>query len=221
MTSSTERQVQGALAAAAILDQIEDGVCALDRELFITYANAAAGRIFQRAPTELIGRRADEELPGAAAIQLHQVLNDALRDGGTRSIDYPGGATELIVNPTQEGLWLRFRDVGGRRAMEQQLRERDDILTMAERSAGIGVWDIDLTTGTVRGTAQFWRIMGLPAIDHAVSIETTRALRLSDDREQLARGFQEIVGNHAESFENIAFGVRRTARSGGSLGAAG
>jgi signal transduction histidine kinase len=144
----------GRFSPAAILDQIEDGVCALDRELFITYANAAAGRLFQRAPTELIGRRADEELPGAAAIRLHQILNAALRDGGTRSIDYPAGSTELIVNPTPEGIWLRFRDVGGRRAMEQQLRERDDILTMAERSAGIGVWDIDLTTGTVRGTAQ-------------------------------------------------------------------
>ena len=28
--------------------------------------------------------------------------------------------------------------------LEQQLRERDELLTMAEHAAGIGVWDIDL-----------------------------------------------------------------------------
>src|SRR3954449_1698074 len=49
---------------------------------------------------------------------------------------------------------------------EQQLRERDEIFTMAEHAAGIGVWDIDLGTQTVRGTPQFWRIMGLPPTDH-------------------------------------------------------
>jgi PAS domain S-box-containing protein len=210
MTSETETLPQGALAAATILDEIDDGVCALDRQLIITYANAAAGRLFGRAPSELIGRPADEELPSAAGIELRRVLTDALQDGGTRTFDYPSGSTELIVNPAAEGVWLRFRDVRARRAMEQQLRERDDILTMAERSAGIGVWDIDLASGMVRGTAQFWRIMGLPVIDHAVSIETTRALRLPDDREQVARGFQEIVGNHAESFE-MEYRIRRPA----------
>ena len=34
-----------------------------------------------------------------------------------------------------------------------------DALALAERSAGIGVWSIDLTTNRVRGTAQFYRIM--------------------------------------------------------------
>ncbi len=36
-----------------------------------------------------------------------------------------------------------------------------DALALAEQSAGIGVWSIDLTTARVRGTAQFFRIMGL------------------------------------------------------------
>jgi len=34
--------------------------------------------------------------------------------------------------------------------LEQQLRERDELLTMAEHAAGIGVWDIDLEKQTVR-----------------------------------------------------------------------
>src|SRR3954449_6577703 len=90
---------------------------------------------------------------------------------------------------------------------EQQLRERDEILTMAEHAAGIGVWDIDLETQTVRGTPQFWRVMGLPPTDQAVPLETTRRLRLPEDRKRVVEGFRNVLGNHAEMFE-IEYRIR-------------
>jgi PAS domain S-box-containing protein len=92
--------------------------------------------------------------------------------------------------------------------LEQQLRERDEILTMAEHAAGIGVWDIDLESQTVRGTPQFWRVMGLPPTDQALSIETTRRLRLPGDRERVVEGFRNVLGNHAEMFE-MEYRIRR------------
>src|SRR3954466_2714971 len=92
--------------------------------------------------------------------------------------------------------------------LEQQLRERDEILTMAEHAAGIGVWDIDLKGQTVRGTPQFWRVMGLPPTDQALPIETTRRLRLPEDRERIAEGFRNVLGNHAETFDT-EYRIRR------------
>jgi len=92
--------------------------------------------------------------------------------------------------------------------LEQQLREREELLTMAERAAGIGVWDIDLEKQTVRGTPQFWRVMGLPPTDRALPIETTRRLRLPEDRERVVTGFRNVVGNHAETFET-EYRIRR------------
>ena len=92
--------------------------------------------------------------------------------------------------------------------LEQQLRERDELLTMAEHAAGIGVWDIDLEEQTVRGTPQFWRVMGLPPTDQALPIETTRRLRLPEDRERIAAGFRNVLGNHAETFE-MEYRIRR------------
>jgi PAS domain S-box-containing protein len=94
------------------------------------------------------------------------------------------------------------------RLLEQQLRERDEILTMAEHAAGIGVWDIDLENQTVRGTPQFWRVMGLPPTDQALPIETTRRLRLPGDRERVVEGFRNVLGNHAETFE-MEYRIRR------------
>ena len=92
--------------------------------------------------------------------------------------------------------------------LEQQLREREELLTMAERAAGIGVWDIDLEKQTVWGTPQFWRVMGLPPTDRALPIETTRRLRLPEDRERVVTGFRNVVGNHAETFET-EYRIRR------------
>src|SRR5215471_16003959 len=70
------------------------------------------------------------------------------------------------------------------RALENSLRDGDEILRLAEQSAGIGVWDIDLASQMVRGTPQFWRIIGLPPTKEAVPLETTRDRRLPEDRER-------------------------------------
>jgi len=92
--------------------------------------------------------------------------------------------------------------------LEQQLRERDELLAMAEHAAGIGVWDIDLEKQTVRGTPQFWCVMGLPPTDQALPLETTRRLRLPEDSERVVTGFRNVLGDHAETFE-MEYRIRR------------
>jgi len=52
-----------------------------------------------------------------------------------------------------------------------------EALSLAEQSAGIGVWSIDLATGLVRATAQFFRTMGLEPTTDRVPISAIRALR--------------------------------------------
>jgi PAS domain S-box-containing protein len=79
-------------------------------------------------------------------------------------------------------------------------RERE-ILALAEASAGIGAWDLDLTTGMLRGTAQFFRIMGLEPTTEPVPIETTRRLRHPDDRDRVLQNFEDTVARGADTVE--------------------
>ncbi len=76
-----------------------------------------------------------------------------------------------------------------------------DALSLAEQSAGVGVWSIDLTTGRVRGTAQFYRIMGLEPTRDSVPVETIRALRHPDDREHVVAGFRAALDGGGDSYE--------------------
>jgi PAS domain S-box-containing protein len=82
------------------------------------------------------------------------------------------------------------------------LWEGAEFLELAEGSAGIGVWDMDLATGTVRGRPQFFRLMGLDPDTEQVSIEVMRGLRHPDDRAAVVDGFQQALKNRSDYYES-------------------
>jgi PAS domain S-box-containing protein len=79
--------------------------------------------------------------------------------------------------------------------------EREEILELAERSAGIGVWDIDMATGSLRGRPQLFRLMGLEPTSGPVPIDTLRALRHPDDRDRVADGLQNVLDSGNDFYE--------------------
>ena len=94
----------------------------------------------------------------------------------------------------------QVRDLAGAVAA-RAFRESDEILALAEASAGMGAWDLDLTTGLLRGTVQFFRIMGLEPTTEPVPIETTRRLRHPDDGERVLKGFNDSLARGADYIE--------------------
>jgi PAS domain S-box-containing protein len=76
-----------------------------------------------------------------------------------------------------------------------------DALALAEESAGVGVWSIDLTTSRVRGTAQFFRIMGLPPTSESIPVDVVRALRYPEDRERVIAGFRDALEGGGDTYE--------------------
>src|SRR5262245_42863899 len=85
--------------------------------------------------------------------------------------------------------------------LQQELRVRDEQLRLAE-AAGIGVWDIDIANDTVRGNAQYFRILGLEPTDQPIAMSVARALRVAGDKERVVAGFAEVIRSGADSYEN-------------------
>ena len=78
----------------------------------------------------------------------------------------------------------------------------EEFLDLAEASAGVGVWDMDLATGLVRGRPQFFRVMGLePRVD-PVPVDVFRALRHPEDRAKVVDGFRKALNNQADYYES-------------------
>ena len=85
--------------------------------------------------------------------------------------------------------------------MERALRERDEMLSLAENSAGIGVWDMDMATRLVSATPQFFRILGLPPSGEPVPIEMLRSVRHPDDREHVVNNFKTALESGEDQYE--------------------
>ena len=106
--------------------------------------------------------------------------------------DLPNRAPDALAQPDAAG--AAFVDVFGR-AFDR------DALALAEQSAGIGVWSIDLSSDHVRATAQFFRIMGLPPTDEPIPVDRVRALRHPDDRERVLAGFRDALDGRRDAYE--------------------
>lgn len=71
--------------------------------------------------------------------------------------------------------------------------DRDEILTLAELSEGIGLWHLDLANLMLSGTPQFFRMMGLPPASHPVPLEVTKALRHPEDRDRVQETYRHAM----------------------------
>lgn len=200
-----QAQRAGEARTTEILESIGDPFYAIDREWRLLYANRHAERLWARPRDEILGRTVFEIFPAFAGSETHRACEQAMAEGRPLRIEtfarILGVPVEVNVFPSPSGLSVSFRDISERKRMEEALRERDNILSLAERAAGIGIWDVDLATGMVRGTPQFFQLFGLEPADDPVPIEAMRAVRHPDDRNGVIRGFKEALESGTDHYE--------------------
>ena len=188
-----------------VLESMGDAFYTLDRDWRFTYVNGGAERAWGRPRDDLLGRSIRNVFPQLVGSDLDAALTAALavgRDSQFETTDPAAGIPiELKVVANNAGAAVYFRDISAHRNTERAFRERDEILAMAEKSAGIGVWDLDIASGMVRGTAQFFRLMGLAPTPESVPIETTRRLRHPEDRDRVSGNFNQTIAGGANYFE--------------------
>lgn len=192
-------------AAADILERISEGFYAIDADWRLLHVNAHAESFWQRSRGELVGRTMFSLFPafeGSPAHTAHQRAFEGCAHVRAEVISTATGLpVELNIYRDANGLSVYFRDVSARLDLERRLRERDEILSLAEASAGIGVWDADLATETLRGTPEFFRLHGLEPVEEPVSFEVTRTLRHPEDRDRVRTGFKETIAGGGDSYE--------------------
>ena len=190
---------------AEILESIDDAFYALDRQWRFVYVNGMAERMWGRRREDLLGKSAMNIFPMWVGSDSYEAHRRVMETGKPLSVETDssvlGIPVEVNIFPRSTGLSVYFRDVSARRRMEKELRERDETLGLAERSAGIGIWDMDMDTQMVRGTPQFFSIVGLPPSDEPVPIERLRALRHPEDRAKVVKNFQYALETGESQYE--------------------
>jgi PAS domain S-box-containing protein len=191
--------------ATEILERISEGFYAIDSDWRLVYLNRAAEVFWGLKREAVLGKSMLSLFPRFEGSAPHAAHKQAIDSGTPVRIETISTANdrpvELSLFPAPGGLSVYFRDTSRVVQLEKRLRERDEMLTLAELHAGIGVWDVDLVAQTLVGTPQFFRLHGLGPTVEPVSFETTRSLRHPQDRDRVVQGFAAALESGAESFE--------------------
>ena len=119
----------------SILDSITDGFFALDKDWRLTFINAAAGQMMDRAPSDLIGERLLDVYPDLVGSEFEQAYRRVLarQTAETFTAYYLNFDRwyEVSAYPALTGLSLYFRDVTDRRRVEH---EREQFAALVEAS---------------------------------------------------------------------------------------
>jgi PAS domain S-box-containing protein len=192
--------------ALAVLERMEEGFYALSRDWRIVAVNRSAEGFWKRGRDELVGRTMFELFPefeGSPAWEAHR---DGMAAAAPTTAEVVSTATgrpvQLRFFPSPDGLSVYFLDVTHSRQMQEELRTRNELLTLAEESAGIGVWVADLEAGTMVGTPQFYHLLGIEPVAGPVPRDLPRGFRHADDRDRISAAFRDAVAAGASTFDS-------------------
>ena len=199
---SLRSRLAGADAAgpyALIVESMTEGVSLAAEDGTIVYTNPAEDAMFGYAPGELIGRHVSVQNaypPEENEARVAEVIATLKRDGrweGEWHNRRRDGSTfytaSRITAVDVEGRthWLCVqRDISAERRAEQAHRASEERLQLAVEGTGVGIYDLDLSTGEGVWSETAFRILGLePAPDGRADFDMWRARLHPEDTERV------------------------------------
>ena len=159
----------------ALLELMPSAVLVVDDQGLIAQANTAAEEALGRPVRELLGRHycdpecgmlAKDGQPLAAVDQPLERLKAQESPQSMRvSSRWPGGTRRRLTLKAErlgQGALMVLEDVTEREEAHRALLRSEERLQMALRSAGLGIWDVDLRKGRVLCNTELTRILGYP-----------------------------------------------------------
>ena len=202
------------IALSELIDHLGEGFYAIDLNWRITSVNTLAAQFLGKTRDELVGRSIFEAYPRFAGSQVHLAHQRALSTKRPVRIEFPAAGFEsslsIRIIPSPTGVAVFFHEISELGRIREALRERVEALTLAEQSAGIGIWDSDPSTGLVRGTPQFFRLIGFEPSSEPVPIEVIRSVRHPEDQHRVLEGFRKAVESDAKTYDSEYRIIRRT-----------
>lgn len=154
------------LSTGTVLERMTDAFLAFDTARRVTYANAAAGRIFERRPRDLLGQEIGTCLGEDAGPAFEQALTKAAAQGvAVRDVVYCAQREvwlEVLAYPDTSGFSVYFRDISGIKRAEQALRESEVNLRRVEALSKTGTWRLDMQRNELQWPDENYEIFGLP-----------------------------------------------------------
>lgn len=159
---------------AALVEFAEDPVIGLTLDGLITAWNPAAERLYGYTEEEALGASITMLVPperrgdGSPGLLATVREGEAVRQVETQPVAKDGRRIDVSISmaPIRDeagvvvGAVAFTRDISFRAAAEERLRRSEAQLAEAQALASLGSWERDLTSGEVRWSPEFYRMLG-------------------------------------------------------------
>jgi PAS domain S-box-containing protein len=208
------RQAEQKLAEqAALLDLARDCIAVRNMEGRIIFWNRGATETYGWSADEALGRVSQEFLQTKFPVPLKEieatVLTQAVWEGELEQTTRDG---RRIFVASRWSLWrdehgkpkaflIINRDITARKHAEEQLHSLMERLSLATRSASIGIWDWDLRTNTTVWDDAMFEMFGIPKVVPMAYEEFVRYVHPEDLPKEQASLQRAIQGKAQDAVE--------------------
>jgi len=155
---------------------------------------------------DLVGKFYAQEYPGIRQVGIFDLMLRALATGEPQGMDYfydhEGFSRWFTCQFVKlgDGLVATNLDITARKTAEQERLKNLRLLEQAEAVAGLGSWDYDLLTSSMRWSDGMYHLFGLP-VGSAVAPSHYLAAVLDEDRPKATQLVHRLAAG--EGFEEI------------------
>ena len=188
------------------IDVAPDGAYWMDREGRFLYANETGCKVLGYTYEELMQMRVSDVNPRATPERWSQIWQDIKEKKSIeiRSVhrrkdgsEFPVELTSTYVKFGEEEYCNGFaKDITERLQADEVLIRTNEQLSLAQRSAGAGLWDWDMPTGKLDWSLELFRLFGLEPGETNATFDVWRSLLHPDDRQMAEERINEAIRDH-------------------------
>jgi PAS domain S-box-containing protein len=172
-----------------------------DGRLVFVATNRSAEKIIGAEHAKLIGKTLEEAFPGNVGTEIPE----AYRRVAVTGVPYEktqyfyesqkiSGVFEIsAVQTAPQEVTVFFRDISDRARAEDNLRQSEEDLKLAQAVAHIGSWRVNLETGMMTWSEEARRIFGVDTSRDEISAEELAEMRVHPEDRSLSREFIAAV----------------------------
>ncbi|ACK71245.1 multi-sensor hybrid histidine kinase [Gloeothece citriformis PCC 7424] len=169
-----------------------------------TYVNPTAAKILRSQINDLIGKRLLEILPdNQSNSELFKRYVQVVETANSHDLELYYDSDEIVgwfrnmAVKLEDGVAVSFSDITERKQAEETLRENEQRLNIALKTAKLGSWHLDLSTMELFTSAQYKANFGL-ATDADLSYTTLFRLIHPEDRGYVSQMVQHAINTHTD-----------------------
>jgi PAS domain S-box-containing protein len=191
----------------ALLEGIDEGFFAFNRNWRLTTFNRRAEAIFDVLRADVVGRLLWDAWPQLKGTEFHQRLRRVMDERTTEDFESyselrPDRYHEVRAFPFGDGVGVAFRDITDRQRDTQALRGRELELARVQRIGGVGGLEVDLSHGfRSHRSPEYLHLHGLPPSAVNETHEQWVARVHPEDRERVERYFLSTIAGSVRDYK--------------------